>query len=113
MDDRYEVRITWHAEASMRKIARYIAFDLLAPDAAVDLLTTFQQEIDNLEHTPCRVHLTPEAAWRAKGVRRLAVRNFYVYFWVDEAQKKVQIIDVVYMKRDQTRQLMEMPMEDE
>ena len=27
--------------------------------------------------------------------------------------KKVQIIDVVYMKRDQTRQLMEMPMEDE
>ena len=35
MDDRYEVKVTGHAEASMREIAQYIAFELLAPEAAV------------------------------------------------------------------------------
>lgn len=113
MDDRYEVKITRHAEASMREIAQYIAFDLLAPDAAVNLLMTFQQEIDKLDHTPHRVLLTPEEPWHSEGVHRLPVRNFYVYFWVDEDRKKVQVIDVIYMKRDQLRQLMAMPLNDE
>ena len=60
MDDRYEVKVTGYAEASMREIAQYIAFELLAPEAAVNLLMTLQQEIGKLEHTPHRIHLTPE-----------------------------------------------------
>ena len=35
------------------------------------------------------------------------------YFWIDENRKKVQVIDVIYIKRDQQRQLMNMPLEDE
>ena len=113
MNDRYEVRITRHAEASMREIAHYIAYDLLAPDAAVNLLMAFQHEIGKLDHTPHRVHLTPEEPWHSAGVRRLAVRGFYVYFWVDEEHRRVQVIDVIYMKRDQLRQLMDMPLDEE
>lgn len=112
MDDRYEVKVTGHAEASMREIAQYIAFELLAPEAAVNLLMTLQQEIGKLEHTPHRIHLTPEEPWHSEGVRRLAVKNFYVYFWIDEDRKKIQVIDVIYIKRDQQRQLMAMPLDD-
>jgi hypothetical protein len=38
----------------------------------------------------------------------MSVKNFYIYFWIDEEKKKVQVIGVVYQKRDQRRQLMEM-----
>ena len=48
MDDRYEVKVTSHAEAAMREIAQYIAFELLAPEAAVNLLVVLQQEMEKL-----------------------------------------------------------------
>ena len=48
MDDRYEVKVTGHAEASMRAIAQYIAFELLAPEAAVNLLVVLRQEMEKL-----------------------------------------------------------------
>ena len=56
--------------------------------------------------------MTPEEPWHSEGVRRLAVKNFYVYFWIDEDRKKIQVIDVIYIKRDQQRQLMAMPLDD-
>ena len=113
MDDRYEVKVTEHAEAAMREIAQYIAFELLAPEAAVNLLVVLRQEMETLAHMPGRVHLTPEEPWHSEGVHRLPVKNFYVYFWIDEDRKKVQVTDVIYMKRDQQRQLMNMLLDEE
>ena len=112
MDDRYEVKVTGHAEAAIREIAQYIAFELLAPEAAVNLLVVLRQEIEKLAYMPDRVHLTPEEPWHSEGIHRLAVKNFYVYFWIDEDRKKVQVTDVIFMKRDQQRQLMNMPMDE-
>ena len=113
MDDRYEVKVTSHAEVSMREIAQYIAFDLMAPEAAVNLLVVLRQEMEKLVYMPGRVHLTPEEPWHSEGIHRLPVKNFYVYFWIDEDTKKVQVTDVIYIKRDQRRQLMNMPLDDE
>lgn len=113
MDDRYEVKVTSHAEASMREIAQYITFDLMAPEAAINLLVVLKQEMEKLVYMPGRVHLTPEEPWHSEGIHRLPVKNFYLYFWIDEDTKKVQVTDVNYIKRDQQRQLMNMPLDDE
>lgn len=55
-----KVKITQHAEQSMREIAKYIAFDLLAPEVAIKLMLTLQAEIKKLDFMPSRFHLTPE-----------------------------------------------------
>ena len=111
MDRQYEVKVTQHAEQAMREIVRYITFELLAPEAATKLMMTLQTEIEKLEIMPSRVHLTPEEPWCSQGVHRMKVKNFYVYFWIDEGNSKVQVIDVVYVKRDQQQQLRIMPMD--
>lgn len=111
MDNRYEVKITQHAEESMREIAGYIAYDLLEPETAVKLLLTLQTEINSLAYMPGRIPLTPEEPWHSQGVRRMRIHNFYVYFWSDEDKCKVQVTDVVYVGRDQERQLAIMPMD--
>jgi len=80
MDDRYEVKVTGYAEASMREIAQYIAFELLAPEAAINLLVVLQQEMEKLAYMPGRIQLTPEKPWHSEGIHRLPVKNFYVYF---------------------------------
>ena len=107
----YEVKITRHSEQSMREIGVYIAFDLMESETAVKMLKTFQSEISKLATMPQRVHLTPEEPWHGLGVRRLRIKNYYAYFWVDETKFKVQIMDFVYVGRDQEKQLEKMTIE--
>ena len=41
----------------------------------------------------------------------MRVKNFYVYFWIDEENLRVQVTDVIYVARDQKKQLETMPIE--
>ncbi|BAK46465.1 hypothetical protein CXIVA_04980 [Clostridium sp. SY8519] len=41
-----------------------------------------------------------------------AAINLYIYFWLDTDAKKVQVTDVIYVGRDQSRQLENMPLKD-
>ena len=61
---------------------------------------------------PCpRIRLTPEQPWSDQGVHRDRVRNYYISFWIDEENLTVQIIGVIYVRRDQSAQLELMGME--
>lgn len=54
---------------------------------------------------PERIKLTEEEPWHSKGIHRMRVKNYYVYFWIDEDNSKVQIIAVIYVARNQAAQL--------
>ncbi|MBR3463752.1 MAG: type II toxin-antitoxin system RelE/ParE family toxin [Clostridiales bacterium] len=103
----YRIRITIQARENLRNIRNYIEFELLAPLAAKNTIAEIKREIQSLETMPERIHLTPEQPWHDQGVHRARVRNYYIYFWIDEKQKTVQIISVIYVKRDQIRHLPE------
>lgn len=111
MDKAYTVKITSQAEEQIQETIYYIAHELKAPDAALHLLDTLENSIASLSHYPQRVALISEEPWRTQGIRRLPVKNFLVYFWIDEDNTKVQITAVIYEKRDQLRQLSQMDME--
>lgn len=103
--DEYRIRITRQARDHLREIRRYIEFELLAPIAAKNTIAAIKAEMRSLARMPFRAQLTPEQPWHDQGVRRDRVKNFYIYFWIDEENKRVQIIGVIYVRRDQSRQL--------
>lgn len=70
-------------------------------------METFRGEIAGLCEFPGRIPLTDEEPWRTEGIHKMPVKNFLVYFWIDEGNSKVQITAVVYGKRDQ-RQILTM-----
>lgn len=35
----------------------------------------------------------------------MIVKNFLIYFWIDEENDKVQVMAIIYNKRDQIKQL--------
>lgn len=109
--DKYKVRITRQARDHLREIRRHIQTVLLSPIAAKNTIAALKEEMKYLDTMPERVHLTPEEPWRSQGIRRLQVKNYFVYFWVDDEMKKVQVIGVIYVHREQTRQLELMEME--
>lgn len=111
MDKTYNVKITFQAEEQMQEIIHYITHELKAPDAALHLLNTLENSFASLEHFPQRVALTNEEPWHTNGIHCLSVKNFLIYFWIDENNMKVQITAIIYAKRNQLRQLSQMDIE--
>ena len=107
----YTVRITRQAREHLRGIKKHIAEELLAPEAAKNTIAAIKKEIKSLDKMPERIKLTEEEPWRSEGIHRMRVKSYYVYFWIDEDNSKVQVTSVIYMARDQAAQLILMQME--
>jgi plasmid stabilization system protein ParE len=111
MADLYTVKVTPYAQSALREIGQYIALNLQSPQNAVQTLSAIRKEIKSLDLMPARFARTPDEPWGSKGVRRMQVRNFYVYFWIDEERKVVQVTNVIYVGREQKTQLTKMSAE--
>lgn len=107
----YTVRITRQARDHLRGIKAYITDELLAPEAANNTIARLKKEIKSLSKMPERIKLTDEEPWRSEGIHRMRVKNYYVYFWIDDENSKVQVTSVIYVARDQAKQLELMEME--
>ena len=110
MPEKYTVKLTRQAEEQHREIDEYIRLTLQAPNTASKMLDALAEEIYSLDQFPYRAPLTEEEPWHSQGVHRIAVKNFLIYFWVDEAQKNVQVTGIIYGRRDQRHQLSSLDM---
>ena len=82
------------ARRDMLEIVRYISFELKNPDAADRLATDLINAAENVLTFP---YSTP--------AYRPIVRNYLMFYWVDEAKKVVTVARVMYAKRDHARLL--------
>ena len=101
----YTVKVTKMAYDHMQEIVRYISNELFAPDAANRLLDKFEEAISDLSYMPERHSLVDEEPWRSEGFRKIIVKNFLIYFWIDEHNMRVQVTGVIYGRRDQIAEL--------
>lgn len=92
----------------MKEIVQYISVELFAPEAAEKLLDKMREAIAKLSVMPERYALIEEEPWKQEGIRKVIVNNFLIYYWVDEENLKVQVVAVIYNRRDQLRALMNM-----
>lgn len=110
-DKTYIVKITAQAEEQLQEIIKYIISELKAPKSALCLLDKIEHSISSLSQFPQRVTLTEEEPWRSYGIHKMPIKNFLIYFWIDEENSKVQVTAVIYGKRDQLKQLSKMDIE--
>ena len=106
----YQVKMTMYATEQVRETVSYISHELLSPETAVGWANYLQKEIAGLDTFPARYPCIEEEPWRTKGIRKLSVKNFLIYYWIDEENSTVWITSVIYAKRDQIERLKEMPM---
>ena len=105
MCEHYKTIITPEAQQDVRQIVLYIAGELCAPGAALRLQDEFEKGIQSLERNPGRIIVLDENPWGDLGIRKVRVRNYYVYFWIDDQRAAVWITGVIYVGRDQVSQL--------
>ena len=106
--DSYKIIITPDAEEDLFELRNYIADVLLARDTARNYIRTIRKEIGSLSELPARYKPVDDEPWHSRGVRRIIVNNFFVYYRIDEDRKQVFVLNVIYARRDQLRMLEQM-----
>lgn len=110
--DFYEIVITPDAEADLFEIRDYIAYTLLVPDVALNYIRTIRTEMQKLSYMATSFAMIESEPWHSRGVRRIIVKNFYIYYRPDDSAGKVYILNVIYARRDQLRALKKMNLYD-
>lgn len=101
----YEVITTDEAEADLRSIYKYIAFELLSPDNAAGQLGRLEEHIVGLEEFPEKFRHYEKEPWRSRGLRVMPVDNYLVFYIPDKDAGIVTVIRVMYAGRDVDSQL--------
>lgn len=100
-----KVVYSWKARQDLRDIYEYIAYTLMAPDAARIMADRIMDGARDLAELPERNPLYAKEPWRSLGVRFLPVKRYLLFYLVDATSGTVSILRILYSGRDLARQL--------
>jgi len=103
--DKYNIIITPNAENQIKEIVNYISTILLNTDAARKFVIFLKEKIGKLNIFPEAYPILDRKPWNKKEIRKLLIKSFIVYFYVNKEKYIIYILAVVYGKRDQLKQL--------
>ena len=106
--DSYRIIITPDAEYDLIELRNYITDVLLSREIAKRYIHTIRTEISSLSEMPARHKPVDDEPWHSRGIRKIMVNNFFVYYRIDEDRKQVFVLNVIYARRDQLRMLEQM-----
>ena len=96
----YSLNITDIAEEDILSAARYIANELKAPAAANNLLDEIEKQEGILESTPNMYPFVSDDYLAGKGLKFVMIKNYIMFFTVDEDKKTVSVIRFLHSLRD-------------
>ncbi len=102
---KFKVITTDQADADLRDIYQYIAFDLLSPENASGQLSRLEEQILSLETFPERCRKYEKEPWRSRGLRIMPVDNYLVFYIPNQDSATVTVLRVMYGGRDADKQL--------
>lgn len=100
---KYRVDLSEPAEKDLIDIVKYIASQLSSPMSAYHMMEIFEEAMASLSDTPQRCPLITEERLSQLGYRKLIVKNYIVFFSVDEKNKVVDVERILYARRNWLR----------
>lgn len=97
---KYRVDVSEPAENDLRDIVRYISAQLSAPMTALKMMDTLEEAITGLTVMPEKCPSVTDERLAMMGYRKLLVKNYIVFFTIDEKSKVVDVERILYARRD-------------
>lgn len=94
----YTVEITDEALADMEDLYNYIAYTLLSPENAMGQYNRIAEGILKLDILPERFRIIDSEPEHSKGIRRMMVDNFSVFYVIID--ERVVVTNVLYSASD-------------
>ena len=103
--DRYEYLLAQSAEIDINDIFEYIAEVLSNPDAAGALADALEEKFEEICTVPKLGRIIDNEFAMRDDVRIVHVKNYLVYYFIDDVEKKIIVIRVIYNRRNQEEAL--------
>ena len=100
---KYRVDLSQPAENDLRDIVRYISAQLSAPMTALQMIDIMEEAIAGLALMPQRCSFVTDERLAVLGYRKLPVKNYIVFFTIDERSKVVDVERILFARRDWQR----------
>ncbi len=98
--EKYKVEISEPAENDLRDIIRYISAQLNAPISAGKMLEAIEDALMKLPEIPHGYQLVREDRLASLGYRCVNIKNYAVFYSINEKKKEVYIERILYARRD-------------
>lgn len=84
----------------LRNIHSYIANTLLEPAIAKNLIDRILKAVGTLGELPLRYPLYEKEPWQSRGLRKMSVGNYLVFYLANEESDNVIVLHVFYAGRN-------------
>ena len=98
--EQYRVFIKSTAKADLHEIFRYITEVLYEPKTAERICDSIETAIFSLRQFPLRHGVIEEEPFVSKEIHKMPVKNHIVFYTVDSTIKEVQVLRVMYSRRN-------------
>lgn len=92
--------VTKPAENDLADILQYISKALSAPKAASDFLDAVLKCYDNISENPLMYALCDNDRLKNKKYRKAIIKNYIMFYRVDEENNVIYIMRFIYGRRD-------------
>ena len=100
---KYDYVFTEIAEDDIDQALSYITEELLNTQAAEEFADELETKLDEICKNPKNGRIVENEFLKRDDVRRFLVKNYTVYYIINEEDSKVIVLRVVYGKRDQDK----------
>jgi plasmid stabilization system protein ParE len=97
---KYRIDISEPAENDLRDIIRYIFAQLSAPVTAQKMMDIVEEAIANLAVMPQKCPPVTDKRLARIGYRKLIVKNYIIFFTVNEEIKVVDVERILFARRN-------------
>ncbi|PKM77933.1 MAG: type II toxin-antitoxin system RelE/ParE family toxin [Firmicutes bacterium HGW-Firmicutes-15] len=96
----YQVYISQPAMQDLQSIMYYIGKELKEPGIANNLIENIQYAVMGLNQLPTRHALVADERLARNGIRQIPVKNYIVFYIVNEADSAVTVVRILYGQRN-------------
>ncbi len=105
MSNYYTYALMPSAVHDLEHIMDYLSNELCAKESAIALLDEIQSSIVKACRFPMAASAVNDALLRQKGYRKIVVKNYIVFYLVDDAKHQLDVMRVLYFAQDYLREL--------
>ena len=99
----YSIEISEPAENDLRDIILYISSQLSAPMTVMTMVDTIEGALLGLSEMPQKSPAVRDDRLVSMGYRKLLIKNYVVFFTIDEQSQVVNLERILYARRDWLR----------
>ena len=98
--NKYKIQFSNDARMDLIDTYSYIKYNLQEPAIAKKLIAKIREEINKLKDNPSIYAVIKDEIIKKKEIRKIIVNNYIVFYKVEENKKLVEIVRIMYGRRN-------------